>query len=86
MNYDGSRDGDQNGRPEAAGSEEPGAFAPVILTAQPGKDLLIPDGAWILGGEYVRQGADLVIKGTGGQLVVIRGFFNLASPPRSSHR
>lgn len=81
MNYDGSRDGDQNGRPEAAGSDGPGATTPIVLTAELGKDLLIPDGAWILGGQYVRQGADLLIKGADGQLVVVRGFFNLASPP-----
>lgn len=66
MNYDGSRDGDQNGRPEAAGSEGPGAFVPIVLTAQPGKDLLISDGAWILGGQYSRQGSDFndIITGT----------------------
>ncbi|MEK9753304.1 MAG: hypothetical protein VW338_08850 [Rhodospirillaceae bacterium] len=81
MNYDGSRDGDQNGRPEAAGSDGPGATTPIVLTAELGKDLLIPDGAWTLGGQYVRQGADLLIKGADGQLVVVRGFFNLASPP-----
>jgi hypothetical protein len=81
LNYDGSREGDQNGRPEAAGSEGPGASAPIVLTAQPGKDLLIPDGAWILGGQYSRQGSDLVVKGADGQLLVVRGFFSFASPP-----
>jgi uncharacterized protein (TIGR03032 family) len=81
LNYDGSREGDQNGRPEAAGSEGPGATVPIVLTAQPGKDLLIPDGAWILGGQYSRQGSDLVVKGADGQLLVVRGFFSFASPP-----
>ena len=53
----------------------------VVLNAESGKPLLIPDGGWFLGGEYIRQGSDLVIKGTDGQLVVIRDFFSVASAP-----
>ena len=76
MNYDGPRDGNGN-----AGDSNPGDVPAVILTAEPGKDLLIPDGGWILGGEYIRQGSDLIIKGADGQMVVVRDFFSLASAP-----
>ena len=76
LNYDGPRDGNGN-----AGDSNPGDVPAVILTAEPGKDLLIPDGGWILGGEYIRQGSDLIIKGADGQMVVVRDFFSLASAP-----
>jgi VCBS repeat-containing protein len=72
LNFDGPINGD-SGR-----SGEPG---PLIVQAQAGRDILLPDGGWILGAEYVRQGGDLVLQGKDGQLVVIRDFFNLATPP-----
>ncbi len=37
-------------------------FAAVELVAEAGHNLLIPDGKWILKGEFSRVGADLIIK------------------------
>jgi len=72
LNFDGPTNG---------GTDRSGGSGPLIVQAQAGQDILLPDGGWILGAEYVREGGDLVLKGKDGQLVVIRDFFNLATPP-----
>ena len=56
-------------------------FVAVELVAEAGRDLLIDNGKWILNGEFSRVGADLIIKGLDGQIVLVRGFFDLSSPP-----
>ncbi|MBT6096332.1 MAG: hypothetical protein HOH04_15710 [Rhodospirillaceae bacterium] len=76
MNYDGPKGGGSG-----AGPEKSGALVPLVLSAEAGQAILLPDSAWILGGDYIRQGGDLVIKGADGQMIVVRDFFNLATPP-----
>ena len=41
----------------------------------------IPGDSWLLDAEYVRMGPDLILKGGGGEKVMVRGFFTLENPP-----
>ena len=43
--------------------------------------IVIPDGALLLGGDYQRQGSDLLIVGRDGDQVLVRDFFSDGTPP-----
>ncbi|MBF0155678.1 MAG: putative Ig domain-containing protein, partial [Magnetococcales bacterium] len=43
--------------------------------------LLLPDASFLLRGEYVRDGFDLIITNPDGEVIRIQGYFALAEPP-----
>ncbi|NQW00012.1 MAG: FecR domain-containing protein [Rhodospirillales bacterium] len=65
----------------AAGRSDEKPFELVVVQAEIGTNVMVPDGAWIITAEFVRQGSDLFLVGKDGQQLLIQDFFRLASPP-----
>jgi hypothetical protein len=66
---------------DTSGGEEPNLGLALELFAEQGQKLVVPDGGWILSAQFSRSGSDLILTGRDGQLIVVKGFFNLSSPP-----
>lgn len=66
--------------PDSASGEKPHAEL-VVVRAESGSDVTVPDGAWIISADYVRQGSDLFLVGKDGQQLLIQDFFRLVDPP-----
>ena len=57
------------------------AGAPVVgATDAAGGSSVVPGGAWPLSADFVRQGADLLISGKGGESFVVRDYFAAPAP------
>ncbi|TAN47788.1 MAG: hypothetical protein EPN26_13430, partial [Rhodospirillales bacterium] len=65
-----------SGNGAKAGAEVgPEAKPSLILDAQPGKAVLVPQGVDLSGADYVRQGPDLVLVQPDGTTILIRDYF-----------
>ncbi|MBF0263020.1 MAG: FecR domain-containing protein, partial [Magnetococcales bacterium] len=54
----------------------------TTLQVSPGAtSILLPDGSFLLQGEYTQDGQDLRITNPSGEVIRIEGYFSLASPP-----
>ena len=53
----------------------------MVIQAMPDAKVLVPDGGWILGAKFSRQGQDLILVGKNGEQLLIRDFFRLENPP-----
>ncbi|GAB0056714.1 hypothetical protein SIID45300_01025 [Candidatus Magnetaquicoccaceae bacterium FCR-1] len=54
----------------------------IHLKIPPGAaSILLPDGSFLLQGEYTQDGQDLLITNPDGAVIRIEGYFSLASPP-----
>ena len=60
-------------------AQTPGAV--VVLQAEPGAAMVVPHGALLLVANFVRQGADLLLVGSDGTKIIIKGYFALDHPP-----
>ncbi|MCH8113634.1 MAG: FecR domain-containing protein, partial [Proteobacteria bacterium] len=63
------------------GGSQPEGGAPHYIDVGAGGTLVIPGGDFLLLAQYARDGADLVLTGPDGSVVVVRGFFALETPP-----
>ena len=58
--------------------------SPLIVTLDApatGGRVTVPGGTFLIEAEFVRAGPDLVLTGSGGETVVVRGFFATETPP-----
>ncbi|MCG8359643.1 MAG: FecR domain-containing protein, partial [Kiloniellales bacterium] len=62
------------------GTNVPGPMT-VIEAAATGEPIEIPHGEFLLGADFLRQGDDLLLQGSDGLAVLIRGYFALVEPP-----
>ena len=60
-------------------AQTPGAVA--VLQAEPGAALVVPHGTLLLVADFVRQGSDLLLVGSDGTQILIKGYFALDHPP-----
>ena len=75
MNYDGLSPGDSQDSKSESG------VGVLLIDADIAPTIVIPGGAWLLKADFVRQGSDLLLTAPDGHQVVVRGFFNLQTPP-----
>ncbi|MFQ5494592.1 MAG: FecR domain-containing protein, partial [Phycisphaerae bacterium] len=66
---------------DSKGGSQPGGGAPQYIDVGAGGTVVIPGGDFLLLAQYSRDGADLVLTGPNGSVVVVRGFFALETPP-----
>ena len=57
------------------------ASSRVTVSASDGGPVVVPDAALLRDGDFLRQGGDLVIRGTDGAEVVVQGYFAAAVQP-----
>ena len=69
----------QNGRPGAG--DQTAAQSPVVLPAQSGEAVLVPEGFPLVSAAFERQGSDLLLVAKDGSRVLIEDYFALAQPP-----
>ena len=53
----------------------------IVIQAVADATVMVPDGGWILGAKFSRQGPDLLLVGKNGEQLLIRDFFRLETPP-----
>ena len=49
----------------------------ILIEGSTATEVVIPDGAWFLRGDFERSGPDLIITGPDGESVFIRGYFSI---------
>jgi Ca2+-binding RTX toxin-like protein len=53
----------------------------VVLAAVPGAPVEIPGAGWMLSADFARHGDDLLLVGADGKEVIVKSYFNMATPP-----